>query len=135
VQRLPLPDRNGMIGLPGRIHPWIDLVLDAVKIRRTHQDVGLRSHLLFNCSTALALYFCDFLYQSPQKRLDVGHQADRLEAAAITELDHGGRIDIDANDLHPGGQQIADGDRMQHCGDHQAVFDVADAGPHLPLGF
>ena len=46
-QRMPLRDRHGVFGLARHVHPRIDLVVDAVEIRRAHQDVGLMlSHAL-----------------------------------------------------------------------------------------
>ena len=41
VQGVPLLNGHGVIGLPRHVHPRIDFVVDAVEVRRAHQDVGL----------------------------------------------------------------------------------------------
>ena len=77
----------------------------------------------------------DFLDQRPEERLDVGHQADGLERAAVVEFDDRRWVDVDANDFDPRRQQIADRHRMQRRGDHQAKRDAANFLSHLPLSF
>ena len=58
-----------------------------------------------------------------------------MKRAAIVELDDRRRIDVDADDFHPGGQQIADRHRVQRRGDHQAERNIANLLAHLPLRF
>ncbi len=43
-QVLPLGNRQAMIGPPQPVHPGVDLILDAVVVRRTHQDAGGTGH-------------------------------------------------------------------------------------------
>ncbi len=88
--------------------------------------------LLLCCSSAL-FHRLDLLDQCPQKWLHICHQPDCLEAAAVAELDHCRWVDVDADDLYPRRQQVADRHGMQHRGDHQAERYVADGRAHLAL--
>jgi hypothetical protein len=157
-QGVPLSNRHRVFCLARHVHPRIDFVVDAVVIRRAHQDVWLRTTHVFRAMTndqismtkcGLRMYwslalghwsflFLEFLYilhERPQERLDVGHEAQSLEAAAVAELDGGRRVDVDANHFDPSRQQVTDGNRMEHGRDHEAVRHVANSGAHLALGF
>lgn len=43
-------------------------------------------------------------------------------AAAVGELGHGGRVDIDAGDFDPGGEQVAGGDGVQGRSGKKGTF-------------
>ncbi len=73
--------------------------------------------------------------ERPEEGLDVGDHADSLEAAAVAEFDHGRWVYVHADYLYPGGEEVADGDGMEHRGDHEAERNVADGFAHLALGF
>src|SRR4051812_27135588 len=97
--------------------------------RRDHPSAVL----LLSCSSAL-FENVDFLHERPQERLYVRNESQRLEAAAVAELDDRRWIDVDADDFNPRGQQVSDSHRVEHRRDHQAVRDIVDGGAHLPVG-
>jgi putative heme-binding domain-containing protein len=53
-----------------------------------------------------------FIDERSQKRLRVAHNPNRLGAAAVHELCHRRGADVDARDFHPGGKEVAHGDRV-----------------------
>ena len=71
--------------------------------------------------------------QSSQEWFNVGHNRHRLKGAAIRQLDNRRRIDIDTDNLHPGGKQVADGHGMQHRREHEAERHIANPFTHLSL--
>ncbi len=70
-----------------------------------------------------------------EKRFGIRDQPDGLKATSIAQLDHGGGVDVDADDADPSRQQISHGNGMQGGGDHQAEVDIAQQDAHLPLSF
>ena len=67
-------DKRG-IGAAGPAHPGVDFVFDPVVIRRTKQKIAHTN----SCLTIGG----DKIGQLAQEGLDVGHETDRLKAAAI----------------------------------------------------
>ena len=55
-----------------------------------------------------------------QEQADVGDDAEGLEAAAVGELGDHRRVDVHADGVHRGRQQVAGGDGVQHGGEHEA---------------
>lgn len=63
----------------------------------------------------------------------VGNDADGLKGAAVVELDDRRGVDVDADDVDPGGQEIADRDRVERGCDHEAEGDALDFFAHHTL--
>ena len=138
-----LPLRHGQIavGPQPAVHPRVDLVFNAVVVRRTHEDAGCGMGSIEGRrgrregweESVMASPLLPFFPTKPpvhrprpQERGHVRDQAYRLKGTAIGQLDGGRGIDVHAHDVNPGRQQIADGDRMQRRGDHQAKGNVVD---------
>src|SRR5207302_578699 len=56
--------------------------------------------------------------QFAQERFDVGDQTDRLPAAAVGELGHHSRVDVDTYGAHARGQYVAGADGVPHGRTH-----------------
>src|SRR5207244_2355899 len=63
-----------------------------------------------------------------------GHDAGRFHRAAIRELGHHRRADVDADESHPGGRHVPDADRVQHRGEHQDDLGAGEQARVLLLG-
>jgi CHAT domain-containing protein len=56
----------------------------------------------------------DLVGEQPQEQPNVRDDADRLSRAAVRELRHHRRVDVDANGLHPRRRHVADADAVEH---------------------
>ena len=92
VQLAPLLLNDRRFGAAGDAHPGIDLVLDAVVIRRTKKQLAHRTENLL-----LDLGPAQVIGEFPQKWFHVRDDADGLQWLPLYRSFHGGRVDIDTN--------------------------------------
>src|SRR5262245_44682339 len=95
VQSFPLLLNDRRFGAAGDVHPGIDLVLNAVVIRRTKKQLTHRiENLLADLRPAQAIG------EFAQKWFDVCDEADRLQRLPFDRSFDGRWIDINANGFY-----------------------------------
>ena len=92
---------------------------------------SLAGNLLLLCSALHLLYL---LRQPGQEDAYVCNQADGLGRSPVHELGHCGGIDVHADGLDIGGQQISDGDGVQHGAQHYGHVHALKSPVHGVLG-
>ena len=105
------------------VHPRVDLVEHAEVRRRAHQEA--RPH-----DSPRHVRRAEFGGEVADEEADVGDDAEGLVAAAIGELGDDGLVDVDAEGLDTGGQDVARGDGVQRRGQHQRDADARHEVAH-----
>jgi hypothetical protein len=68
-----------------------------------------------------------------EEESDVGDDAARLRRAAVGQLRHGRRVDVDADERHRRREEVAGRHRVQHGRDHQGEADIDKRPAHGAL--
>src|SRR6476660_5704350 len=98
-------------------HPGINLVFDAVVIRRTKKQLAHTIPKSTRGSSSRRSFprIAQIIGELPEKWFHVCDQADGLQRLMLDRSLYRGRIDIDADGFHSGRQHTCDRERMLKC--------------------
>src|SRR4030095_2221939 len=125
MQLFPLLLREGHLSAAGAVHPRIDLVLDAVVIRRTKEELAHRTaNLLANAGLT------KIIGELPQKGFHVCDQTEGLQGLVFDRAFHGSGINIDAYCFCRWREHAGHGKRMLNCRQQHHMSHIGELLSH-----